>query len=161
MVTVWSRNWRPSKLIRRTFMTGSSKTLSPFIEEKYQRLLDQFKLRDDLIRLQKFILTWRMTLHRLGVPESNVRSLDLRDGHRLVGVWLLKHDYAGKLRRKEQARVALQLAHEQARENDERVPWGPAKVKPVGGHWDRADYVVFDPTLYPPANWLEACQVKI
>lgn len=53
-------------------MTGSSKTSFQLIEEKYLRLQDQFKLRDDLIRLQKFILLWRMTLLRLFVEESNV-----------------------------------------------------------------------------------------
>lgn len=129
-------------------------------EEKYLRLLDQFKRRDDLIRLQKFILLWRMTLQRLLVEESNVQALDMRDGNRLVGVWLKKRDYAGKLKRKELARQALQKAHEEARANDERPRWGPETVKPIGGRWDRADYVAFDPPLYPPANWLEACQAR-
>ena len=156
---VWHLFWQLSKLTLRTSMTGSSKTSFQLIEEKYLLLQDRFKLRDDLIRLQKFILLWRMTLLRLLVEESNVQALDMRDGNRLVGVWLKKRDYAGKLKRKELARQALQKAHEEARESGDRPPWGPTTVKPTGGRWDRADYVSIDPPLYPPSNWLEACQV--
>lgn len=141
-------------------MTGSSKTSSQLTEENYQRLLGLFAKRDKLVNEQKFRLLWAMTLQRLEVTETNVKSLDMRDGNRLVGVWLKQRDYAGKLRRKERARVALQAQHELEKEQDIRARWGPATVKPMGRAWDRSDYVAIDPPLYPPAAWLESCQVR-
>ena len=137
--------------------TGSSTTFSRLTEEKYQSLQDLFKRRDDLIRVQKFCLLWQMTLQRLLVPEENVLSLDLRDGGRLVGVWLKKRDYAGKIKRKEMAQKALQAVHEDERAQDLRPRWGPETVRTFGKQWDRPDYVAFDPPLYPPEKWLQAC----
>lgn len=162
MATVWPLFWQLSKLTLRTSMTGSSKTSFQLIEEKYLLLQDRFKLRDDLIRLQKFILLWRMTLLRLLVEESNVLSLDMQDGNRLVGVWLKKRDYAGKLKRKAMVNAMLQAQHEEDRATwrskdsmkGPGVPWGPETVRTFGKQWDRSDYVRFLRPLIPPARWL-------
>lgn len=147
-------------------MTGSSKTSSQLTEENYQRLLALFAKRDKLVSEQKFSLLWLMTLQRLEVPADNVQSLDLRDGNRLVGVWLKKHDYAGKLRRKEAARKKLQEIHDRERSDAEfpgactRPPWGPETVKPTGKSWVRSDYVAIDPPLYPPELWLQHVLIR-
>ena len=130
-------------------------TSSPLTEENYQRLLALFAKRDSLVSEQKFTLLFQMTLQRNFLTRDQILALDMQDGNRLVGVFLKKPAYAGKLRRKELARQRLQAIHDQEREDDLRPRWGPEKVQPKGRRWEDSSYVVFDPPLYPPEIWLD------
>lgn len=169
--TVSILNLQNLKSIRRTFMTGFSKTLSPSIEEKYQQLKELYARRRQLMNAQEFQVLWLLTLQRLRVDPENVLSLnfDPRNRNCVIGVWLKKRDYAGKLWRKAEAQARLQQHHDAAREawndhgsrdEDSRVPWGPPTVKPTSKFWNYSDYAIIDPPIYPPALWLEACGEK-
>ncbi len=65
----------------------------------YTRLLEVMQQRSDLQAEQKFAADMAMALHRAGIVADNIEGMDV-DENNIVGAWLKRGDYAGKLRRK-------------------------------------------------------------
>lgn len=127
------------------------------MERAYARLQKLYTRRGELQGEQAFHATWSIALHRLGVAEDNIKSLDI-DGGKLVGLWLKQGDYGAKIARKEKAKAArdaYMAADHDDEPNDEQSRvgrwWGQSGNKAPGVPQETsAYYVPVNPPIWVP-----------
>lgn len=115
-------------------------------EKAYARLQKLYTRRGELQSEQKWHADWNITLHRLGVDEDNIKSLDVQDG-KLHGLWLKQGDYGAKIARKEKAKATRDQFMASANNMDvddaqRKAPKIPQEVS--------AYYVPVNPPLWIP-----------
>lgn len=115
-------------------------------ERAYRRLHRLYTRRGELQSEQKWSADFHITLHRLGVDEDNIKSLDIRDS-KLVGFWLKQGDYGAKIARKEKSKAARDqfMAAANNMDADEARQKAPKVPQEVSAY-----YVPVSPPLWVP-----------